>query len=75
MLKIICIEEHANDPGIHEVLGADRIIWSNDSPYLTLDGTRAFIESLPVSDYDRGKIAFRNAEELLRLPGEGSGSA
>ena len=60
---------------IHEVLGADRIIWSNDYPYLTLDGTRAFIESLPVSDDDREKIAFRNAEELLRLTGEGSRSA
>jgi uncharacterized protein len=57
---------------IHEVLGADRIIWSNDYPYLTLDGTRAFIESLPVSDHDREKIAFRNAEELLRLTGEDS---
>jgi predicted TIM-barrel fold metal-dependent hydrolase len=60
---------------IHEVLGADRIIWSNDYPYLTLDGTRAFLEQLPVSDADREKIAFRNAEGLLRLTGKRSGSA
>ena len=60
---------------IHEVLGADRIIWSNDYPYLTLDGTRAFIESLPVSQEDLEKIAFRNAEDLLRLTAEGSRSA
>jgi uncharacterized protein len=27
---------------IHTVIGADRIIWSVDYPYLTLDGTREF---------------------------------
>jgi len=52
---------------IHQVLGADRIMWSVDYPYLTMDGTRAFIEALPVSDKDREKIAFRNAEQLLGL--------
>ena len=31
---------------IHEVIGADRIIWSVDYPFLTLDGTREFIEKL-----------------------------
>ena len=38
---------------IHKVIGADRIIWSVDYPYLTLNGTREFIESLPVGDDDR----------------------
>jgi hypothetical protein len=52
---------------IHTVIGADRIIWSVDYPYLTLDGTREFIEKLPVSDYDREKIAHLNAEKLFRL--------
>lgn len=52
---------------IHKVLGADRIIWSVDYPYVTVDGTREFLEALPVSDEDREKIAHRNAEQLLGL--------
>jgi predicted TIM-barrel fold metal-dependent hydrolase len=52
---------------VHKVLGADRIIWSNDYPFLSLDGTREFLMSLPISDEDREKIAFRNAQALLRL--------
>lgn len=52
---------------IHKVIGADRIIWSVDYPYVTLDGTREFIEKLPVSDEDREKMTHRNAEELFRL--------
>jgi uncharacterized protein len=52
---------------IHTVMGADRIIWSADYPYLTLDGTREFLENLPVSDEDRAKIAYQNAEKLFAL--------
>jgi predicted TIM-barrel fold metal-dependent hydrolase len=52
---------------IHKVLGPDRIIWSVDYPYVTLDGTREFLEALPVSDEDRQKIAHGNAERLLGL--------
>jgi predicted TIM-barrel fold metal-dependent hydrolase len=52
---------------VHEVVGADRIIWSVDYPYLTLDGTRAFIESLPVSHEDREKMTHLNAEKLFGL--------
>jgi uncharacterized protein len=52
---------------IHTVIGVDRIIWSVDYPYLTLDGTREFIGKLPVSEQDRGKIAHLNAEKLFTL--------
>lgn len=52
---------------IHKVLGADRILFSVDYPYLTLDGARTFIERLPISQEDKEKIAYRNAERLLRL--------
>lgn len=52
---------------IHQVIGADRIIWSVDYPYVTMDGTREFVEKLPVSRPDREKIAHRNAEKLFRL--------
>jgi uncharacterized protein len=52
---------------IYRVIGADRIIWSVDYPFLTLDGTREFIEKLPVSEDDRGKMAHLNAEKLFSL--------
>jgi uncharacterized protein len=52
---------------IHTVIGADRIIWSVDYPYLTMDGTREFITNLPVSEHDREKITHLNAEKLFTL--------
>ena len=52
---------------IHTVIGADRIIWSVDYPYLTMDGTREFLGKLPVSEKDREKIAHLNAEKLFTL--------
>ena len=52
---------------IHGVLGADRIIYSVDYPYATLDGARAFLDALPVSAEDREKIACGNATRLFGL--------
>lgn len=52
---------------IHEVLGADRIMFAVDYPYLTMTGARAWLESLPVTEDERAAIAHGNAERLLRL--------
>jgi uncharacterized protein len=52
---------------INRVIGSDRIIWSVDYPYLTLDGTREFLEKLPINKHDREKIAHVNAENLFSL--------
>ena len=52
---------------IHAVLGAERILYSIDYPYQSLDGAREFIERLPVSDTDKALIAHGNAERLLGL--------
>lgn len=54
---------------VHKVVGADRIIWSVDYPYLTLEGTREFVEKLPVGAEDRAKMTHLNAERLFRLNG------
>ena len=51
-----------------DVMGADRILFSVDYPYQSLDGARTFIENLPISQDDKEKIAHRNAEKLLGLP-------
>jgi uncharacterized protein len=52
---------------IHRVLGADRILYAVDYPYLTLTGARDFLESLPISQRDKERIAHGNAEALLGL--------
>ncbi|WP_245213896.1 amidohydrolase family protein [Rhodoferax sp. AJA081-3] len=52
---------------IYSLMGADRILYSIDYPYQSLDGARAFIERLPVSRADKALIAHGNAERLLGL--------
>ena len=47
--------------------GADRIMFSVDYPYSdNRDGT-AYLRALPVSPADLAKIAYQNADSLLRL--------
>lgn len=48
-------EENRGFPAVN------RIIWSVDYPYLTLDGTREFLGKLPVSEQDLEKIAVDSA--------------
>lgn len=52
---------------IHKVIGADRILYSVDYPYLTLAGARLFLESLSASQEDKEKIAHGNAELLFQI--------
>ena len=52
---------------IQKVVGVDRILYSVDYPFLTLAGARRFLESLPVSQEDKEKMAHGNAERLFRL--------
>lgn len=48
-------------------VGADRIMFSTDYPYSSMEAARSFLEQLPISPTDRERIAHRNAERLLRL--------
>ncbi len=52
---------------VRETLGAERILFSVDYPYLTMTGARAWLEALPVDEDERAAIAHGNAERLLRL--------
>ena len=50
---------------IHAVLGAERIIYSVDYPFLSNNGARAFLENLPIDEAAKEKIAHGNAEALM----------
>lgn len=52
---------------IVEVLGADRVMFSVDYPFIPNEGARAFMENAPISQEDKEKIAHKNAEALFRI--------
>ena len=50
---------------INAVLGADRIIYSVDYPFLSHTGARSFLENLSIDQAAKEKIAHGNAEALM----------
>ncbi len=50
-----------------EVMGVDRVLFSVDYPYsLNLEG-RALLDAVPLSDAEKKKISYQNAERLFKL--------
>lgn len=50
------------------VLGIDRLLFSVDYPFADNAAARQFLDTLPISEPDREKLAHGNAERLLGLP-------
>ncbi len=50
-----------------QILGADRIMYAVDYPFLVENQARAFLENAPISPADKEKIAHGNAERVLKL--------
>lgn len=48
-------------------VGVDRIMFSADHPYGSMQQARAFLDNLPVSAADKERIAHGNAERLLKM--------
>ncbi len=48
-------------------LGSDHILFGTDYPFESIEVAARFLESAPISEADREKISFRNAEALLGL--------
>lgn len=48
-------------------VGADRIIYSGDYPFLIDKDTRKFLEEASISAEDKDKIGYKNAEKLLNI--------
>lgn len=52
---------------ILQVMGADRVIYSVDYPYINNDRAISFLQEAPISQIDKEKISHLNAEKLLYL--------
>ena len=50
-----------------DTVGADRILYSIDYPYINGNGAAKFLEDAPITPEEKEKIAHANAEELLKL--------
>jgi 5-carboxyvanillate decarboxylase len=48
-------------------IGADNIMWAIDYPYQPTAPAVSFIESAPMSEDHREKIAYKNAERIFRI--------
>lgn len=48
-------------------MGIDHILWSHDFPYVKRDNVKDFLMELPLSREDKEKIAYKNAEALLKI--------
>jgi predicted TIM-barrel fold metal-dependent hydrolase len=50
-----------------QIMGADRIMYAVDYPYIEDEHARTFLEHAPISPADKEKIAHGNAEKVLKL--------
>lgn len=50
-----------------DVVGADRILYSGDYPFLIDTNTKRFLEDAPISPIDKQKIGWQNAEKLFSI--------
>lgn len=48
-------------------IGADRIIWAIDYPFQPTAPAVSFIDSVPIPDVDRQKIAYGNAQKIFKI--------
>jgi len=48
-------------------IGVDRIMWAIDYPFQPTPPAVSFIESAPLSDIERAKIAYQNAERIFKI--------
>lgn len=51
-----------------EVMGSDRLLFSSDYPFETMEDAANWFDAAPLSTTDRLRIGRRNAIELFRLP-------
>lgn len=50
-----------------DLVGADRILYALDYPYVPLKNADKFLQNSPLSNTDKAKIAYQNAQRLFNL--------
>ena len=50
-----------------KALGADNVLWAIDYPYQPTAPAVAFMDSAPISDADKAKIYYQNAERVFHI--------
>jgi predicted TIM-barrel fold metal-dependent hydrolase len=50
-----------------QIMGAERIMYAVDYPFIAGDDARTFLETAPISPADKEKIAHGNAEKQLKI--------
>jgi 2,3-dihydroxybenzoate decarboxylase len=50
-----------------DALGVDRVMFSVDYPFESIDEAGKFMDTAPLSDSDRASVSFKNAERILGL--------
>ncbi len=51
-----------------KALSADNVMWAIDYPYQPTAPAVAFMDSAPISDEDKAKVYYRNAERIFHIP-------
>lgn len=49
-------------------IGSDRVLFSTDYPYETMDEAASWFDSAPLNRNDAARIGRLNAADLLRIP-------
>lgn len=52
----------------HTIMGSERIMFAVDYPYQETHEAVAFMNTAPLPEADRDRIAYANAEEVFRIP-------
>jgi 2,3-dihydroxybenzoate decarboxylase len=61
------MNSHVNLDFAIKQVGVDRIMFAIDYPYESSEQSVRFLETAPISEDDREKIAYRNAERIFRI--------
>jgi 5-carboxyvanillate decarboxylase len=61
------VEDHLALKYCIERIGVDSVMWAIDYPYQPTTPAVAFIESAPISDADKHKVAHGNAERIFHI--------
>ena len=61
------VESHDVLDYVVKVVGVDNVMWAIDYPYQPTAPAPAFMNSAPLAEPDKSKVAFQNAERIFHI--------